>query len=325
MIAGCSDTTKRDTGKNLRKDTAAARVLYDQAQGLLSNPYIEGETVRLHAEPEQALTLLQKAESVLTTSISENYEQVKSQGGDSSTVSKTDAAAAYYVRGLVHQLASDYYAWTAKRDVEEARQAARRGQDILGDIQQANAGALEYQAVAAMTNVELDKRIAKAKKEAAAARKTVQTIKGQISEAEKRIAALQEQIEADSFKAATLRAESEQLPTEEGREKLKQAWTYRDKVHEANEEIDTLEETILQHRARLKEAEHKRAGAEGKLEGLAAVAKEQDRVAQGNTTKFNTQKQTVSQRAGELATAMKNAGESAAAARALIGQAEGRL
>ncbi len=324
MLTACSETAKRQAGRNLRQDVAQARQLHQKASGLLVNPQIEGENVVLLAEPDQAIELLDEAERILKQSLAENFENVRSESGNGAEVSKTDAAMAYYVRGLVHELAGDYYAWKANRDIRTARQAIRQADALLTDIQKVNAVSLSHQPQSDGESVLRD-FIQAAEKQQSEAAKAVAELDAKIQAAQDRIAQRQKQVEDDSFAAARLRTESEQMDTAEGREKLNEAWAYEEKIHKANEEIEATEKQIAQLKGQRAVAQSMLATAEDKLSELREQRQHWQQRQQGSSEQLSKQQRRIQALSEELLDALEQAGKAASVARGLVGQADGRL
>lgn len=324
VLTACSDTSKRQTGRNLRQDTAEARKLHQKASGLLVNPQIEDENVTLLAEPEQAIKLLDEAEEILKQTLAENFENVRSEGGNGAAVSKTDAAMAYYVRGLVHELAGDYYAWKANRDMRNAREVIRRADILLTNIQTVNAVALSHQP-SSDGEATLQELIRAAEKQKSQAAEKASALESEIQEAQTQIDQLQQQVENDSFAAARLRTESEQMDTAEGREKLEEAWAYEDKIHKANQQIESLEKQIEQLKSQHAVAKSMQDSAQAKLNELQEQRQHWQQRQTGQSELLAKQQRRIQTLSQELADALEEAGNAANVARGLVGQADGRL
>lgn len=325
LLSACGDTTKREAGKNLRQATAEARQLHAKATGLLINPEVDGETVVRFSEPEQALRLLDEAEAILKTALAENYEKIREGGGEKSPVSKTDAALAYYTRGLIHELAADYFAWKAEADIQSARDAVERASMHLMQIQSANARALQVEAVVSGNNDAVRAMQTQAQQEKATAETAVADAEKRIAQARTRIGELEDQIEKDSFEAATLRAESEQMQSAEGREKLKEAWTHQERIHNANQEIQSLEMKVGFIQTELTIAQQMLQAANTKLSDLSEVTASTEDRREKARSELQSVKSQVSTLTRQLQEALASAGQSGTTARALVGQADGRL
>lgn len=301
VVMGCSDTRKRESGKNLREATDAARRQYNLALKLLGNPQT-GKDVEADALPTEALSLLDLARKNLSQALTKNYEAIKADPED---VPKADAGMAKVTLGMIYQLQGKYHGWDYDRTVNQANGILFRMHRFVDHAQIQGSALQVSETCATLSEAAIRKNLDEAAKAKAEFDKQATSLQKQIQKQTDRVAQQEKVIETKSSQASTLRTEATLARGAQSEKKLLQALEIEKAIHKARSTIQQSNGMLIQLRSRRASVKIRQEESQAKITAMKEIRATRGTNAQEMQANIAEQKKELAATCESIASSMK--------------------